>query len=65
MKRFLCILYFLLAFLGLKAQTFTLQGRVTDTNGSPIEFCSVSIPKQARATMTNLNGEYVLTASSA
>lgn len=65
MKKLLLILPLLFAFLGIKAQTFTLQGRVTDTNGSPIEFCSVSIPKQGKATMTNLQGEYVLTVNTA
>lgn len=40
------------------AQTFTLQGRVTDENNYPIEFASVSCLKQGKMTMTSLKGEY-------
>ena len=40
------------------AQTFTLQGRVTDENNDPIEFASVSCLKQGKMTMTSLKGEY-------
>lgn len=40
------------------AQTFTLQGRVTDENNEPIEFASVSCLKQGKMTMTSLKGEY-------
>ena len=41
-----------------RAQTFTLQGRVIDENNSPIEFASVSCLKQGKMTMTSLKGEY-------
>lgn len=40
------------------AQTFTLQGRVTDENNEPIEFASVSCLKQGKMTMTSIKGEY-------
>ena len=51
--------------LSVKAQTFSLHGRVTDNNGLPVEFCTVAIPSQGKMTMTNLKGEYSLTGSSA
>lgn len=47
------------------AQTFTLQGRVTDENNEPIEFASVSCLKQGKMTMTSLKGEYSMQLHSA
>lgn len=47
------------------AQTFTLQGRVTDENNEPIEFASVSCLKQGKMTMTSLKGEYCMQLHSA
>lgn len=47
------------------AQTFTLQGRVTDENNDPIEFASVSCLKQGKMTMTSLKGEYCMQLHSA
>lgn len=47
------------------AQTFTLQGRVIDENGSPVEFVSVSCAKQGKMTMTSLKGEYSMQLHSA
>lgn len=47
------------------AQTFTLQGRVTDENNKPIEFASVSCLKQGKMTMTSLKGEYSMQLHSA
>lgn len=47
------------------AQTFTLQGRVTDENNDPIEFASVSCLKQGKMTMTSLKGEYSMQLHSA
>ena len=41
-----------------QAQSFTLQGRVVDETGSPVEFASVSCLKQGKMTMTSLKGEY-------
>ena len=49
----------------LAAQTFTLSGRVVDENSNPIEFASVSVPKQGRATMTNLKGAFSMQLQSA
>lgn len=47
------------------AQTFTLQGRVTDENNDPIEFATVSCLKQGKMTMTSLKGEYSMQLHSA
>jgi len=47
------------------AQTFTLQGRVSDENNDPIEFASVSCLKQGKMTMTSLKGEYSMQLHSA
>lgn len=48
-----------------QAQSFTLQGRVVDESGSPVEFASVSCFKQGKMTMTSLKGEYSLQLHSA
>lgn len=48
-----------------QAQSFTLQGRVVDESGSPVEFASVSCLKQGKMTMTSLKGEYSLLLHSA
>lgn len=42
------------------AQTFTLQGKVTDSEMNPIELATVSVLKQGKVTMTNLKGEFSL-----
>ena len=47
------------------AQSFTLQGRVVDESGSPVEFASVSCLKQGKMTMTSLKGDYSLQLHSA
>lgn len=47
------------------AQTFTLQGRVTDDKNNPIELATVSCIAQGKATMTSLKGEFRLTLLSA
>lgn len=44
--------------LGMKAQTFTLQGKVSDKDGHPIELASVSVLDQGKLVMTNLHGEF-------
>lgn len=46
--------------LGCVAQTFTLRGRVTDSEGNAVEFASVACPSQGRATVTSLHGQYEL-----
>ena len=47
------------------AQSFTLRGRVTDSEGNPIELASVSCLAQGRATVTSLQGQFQLTLLSA
>ena len=41
-----------------KAQSFVLQGRVTDEQMNPIELASVACPQQGKITMTSLKGEF-------
>lgn len=59
-RRFLFLLALLATTLGSVAQTFTLRGRVTDGEGNPVEFASVTCPSQGRATVTSLQGQYAL-----
>lgn len=47
------------------AQTFTLQGRVTDSNNNPVELATVAVVKQGRVTLTNLKGEFSMLLNSA
>ena len=51
----------LMCAIGVSAQTFTLQGRVTDDNMNPVELATVSVVSQGRVAMTNLNGEFQMT----
>lgn len=59
------IITLLLWFSGIKAQTFTLQGKVTDSEMNPIELVTVAVINQGKMTMTNLKGEYSLKLQSA
>ncbi len=59
------ILLLLLCPILVEAQSFRLEGKVSDDDGQPIEFCTVSCTSQGRMTMTNLKGEYSLTLESA
>lgn len=52
------IIMLLLCFTGIKAQTFTLQGRVTDSEMNPVELATVAVVQQGKMTMTNLKGEF-------
>ena len=49
----------------MRAQTFTLSGKVTDADGNAIELATVSCVEQAAVTMANLKGEYSLKLQSA
>lgn len=40
------------------AQQFTLQGKVSDKEGNPIELASVMVTTQGKIAMTNLKGEF-------
>ena len=56
MKRIFATLIFAVISMTLFAQSFTLQGRVTDQENNPVELASVV--SQGKLTMTNLNGEF-------
>ena len=58
LRFFITYILLCLAAVAVKAQTFTLQGRVTDENSDPIEFASVACLKQGKMTMTSLKGEF-------
>lgn len=47
------------------AQSFTLQGKVSDKDNNPIELASVSVLSQGKLTMTNLKGEFSMQLQSA
>lgn len=64
-KLFILQIICLCAFISAQAQTFTLSGRVIDENNDPVEFASVSCPKQGKMTMTSLKGDYSLQLQSA
>lgn len=65
LKLFILQIICLCAFVSTQAQTFTLSGRVIDENNDPVEFASVSCPKQGKMTMTSLKGDYSLQLQSA
>ena len=65
LKLFILQIICLCAFISAQAQTFTLSGRVIDENNDPVEFASVSCPKQGKMTMTSLKGDYSLQLQSA
>ena len=65
LKSFILQIICLCAFVSAQAQTFTLSGRVIDENNDPVEFASVSCPKQGKMTMTSLKGDYSLQLQSA
>lgn len=64
-KNTLIALVLLLSPTLLSAQTFTLQGRVTDNDQNPIELATVSVLNQGKVTMTSLKGEFQLQLASA
>lgn len=53
-RQFYITVLLLLCVICVKAQTFTLQGKVTDSNMSPVELATVSVVEQGKMTMTNL-----------
>jgi len=46
--------------IAVRAQSFTLSGKVTDSDGNAIELATVSCLEQGAVTMANLKGEYSL-----
>lgn len=63
MKRILSTFIFIVITVTTFAQSFTLQGRVTDQENNPVELASVV--SQGKLTMTNLNGEFSIQLQSA
>ena len=47
--------------LRMSAQSFTLQGKVTDEQMNPVELATVSVLSQGKIAMTNLKGEFEMT----
>ena len=65
-QKTVCIILILLAVcLNVSAQSFTLQGRVTDDKMNPVELASVSCVKQGKTTLTSLKGEFNIQLQSA
>lgn len=64
-KTFCIILILLTFFMNVGAQSFTLQGRVTDDKMNPVELASVSVVKQGKTTLTSLKGEFSMQLQSA
>lgn len=64
-KQLYITLLMLLCVISIKAQTFTLQGKVTDSNMIPVELATVSVIEQGKMTMTNLKGEFSIQLRSA
>lgn len=61
MKKIFLLQIFVFAFiLTARAQSFTLQGRVSDEKNNPIELATVYCAAQGKATMTSLQGEFSL-----
>ena len=58
------IIVLLTALPALAQNNITISGLVTDENGAPIELATVHIEKQLVGTITNLKGEYTISARS-
>lgn len=65
MKRIFTILYILAATLTATAQTFTLRGKVIDSDMNPVEMASVSCVSQGKLALTSLRGEFTMQLHSA
>lgn len=55
---YISVILLLLCTISISAQTFTLQGKVTDGQMNPVELATVSVVQQGKMTMTNLKGEF-------
>ena len=60
-KKIAILLLFIVCVLHTNAQTFTLQGKVTDDQMNPVELATVSVLSQGRVAMTNMKGEFEMT----
>ncbi|MCR5131228.1 MAG: TonB-dependent receptor [Prevotella sp.] len=65
LKFYILNIFLLVLSVGASAQTFTLQGRVTDDKLNPVELASVQVVKQGKATLTSLKGEFSMQLQSA
>ncbi len=63
--RYTLLLALMMASISLMAQTFTLKGKVNDSDGNALELASVTCPQQLKVTMTNLKGEFSMQLQSA
>ena len=63
--RYLCLLSAVLFSAVMKADDFTLKGKVVDNEENALELVTVACPKQGRITMTNLKGEFSINLQSA
>lgn len=50
--------FFLVCAVHAMGQSFTLQGKISDQEGNPIELASVMVSSQGKMTLTNLKGEF-------
>ena len=55
---FLSVLALIFGIVSANAQSFTLQGKVTDEDMNPVELATVAVLSQGKVTFTNLKGEY-------
>lgn len=61
MKKFTCFLIALLGgFISLHAQTFSVEGNVTDENGMPLLGVNVLVMDETRGTVTDFDGNFTL-----
>jgi hypothetical protein len=64
-KKHILTILLLVAAMMLRAQSFTLSGKVSDEEGNAVELATISCLEQGAATMANLKGEYSLKLQSA
>ena len=57
-RRYATTTILLLVAIMMKAQQFTLSGKVSDQDGNAIELATVSCLEQGAVTMADLKGEY-------
>ena len=57
-QKYILLLLFMVTAQLAFAQSFTLQGKVSDKDGNPIELASVMVVTQGKLSMTNLKGEF-------
>jgi hypothetical protein len=64
-SKYVITLFLLSMAMLLKAQSFTLSGKVSDNEGNAIELATISCLEQGAVTMANLKGEFSLKLHSA